>query len=95
VRRATTPPRKKNVWWWKQLSEGSIASLSTISDQALFRFLICLYFWCCLLWNLEEAVEHLTVAILLNLNSATVCYSWYVGCINNSVGGTTLGWHRK
>jgi hypothetical protein len=25
-------------------------------------------------WNLEEAVEHLTVAILLNPNSATVLW---------------------
>jgi hypothetical protein len=43
-------------------------------------------------WNLEEAVEHLTMAILLNPNSATVCYSYscYVGCINNSFGGTAL-----
>jgi hypothetical protein len=94
VRRATTPP-KKNAWWWKQLSKGSIASLSIILDQALFFFLICVYFWCYLSWNLEEAVEHLTVAILLNPNSATVCYSWYVSCINNSVGRTALAWHRK
>jgi hypothetical protein len=35
-------------------------------------------------WNLEEAVEHLTMTILLNPNSTTACYAV---CINNSVGG--------
>jgi hypothetical protein len=39
---------------------------------------------------LEEAVEHITVAILLHPNSATVCYSCYAGCINNSVGRMAL-----
>jgi hypothetical protein len=36
--------------------------LSTISDQALFHFLICAYFWFSCHGNLEEAVEHLTMA---------------------------------
>jgi hypothetical protein len=38
-------------------------------------------------WNLEEAVEHLTMEILLNPNSTTLCYA---GCINNSIGGAEL-----
>jgi hypothetical protein len=65
-------------------------SLSTISDQALFRYLICTYFWCYLSWNLEEAVEHLTMAILVNPNSATMCYSCYAGCKSNSISGMAL-----
>jgi hypothetical protein len=41
-------------------------------------------------WNLEEALEHLTIAILLNPNSEILCYSYYGGCITNSVGWTVL-----
>jgi hypothetical protein len=37
-----------------------------------------------------RAVEHLNVAVLMNQNSATVCYSCYAGYINNSVSGTAL-----
>jgi hypothetical protein len=40
-------------------------------------------------WNLEEVVEHLTMAILLNPKSAILCYLCYAGCIN-IVGCTAL-----
>jgi hypothetical protein len=40
---------------------------------------------------LKKLLSFFTMVILLNPNSATVCYSCYAGCINNSFGGTALG----
>jgi hypothetical protein len=39
-----TPPRKQKVRWWRQFSEGNIVSLSTCSDEAIYCFLIYIYF---------------------------------------------------
>jgi hypothetical protein len=41
-------------------------------------------------WNLEEAVEHLTMAILVNLKFVIVCFSRYASCVDSSVSGTAL-----
>jgi hypothetical protein len=37
--------------------------------------------------NLEEAVEHLTMEIMLNLSSAIVCSCCYLGSVDNGVAG--------
>jgi hypothetical protein len=65
---AMTPPRKQKAWWWRQFSEGTIVSHSTTSDQAIFCFLIYVSVTCQGIW--KEAVDHLTIAMPLNLNSA-------------------------
>jgi hypothetical protein len=47
-------------------------------------------FWCYLSGNLEEAVEHLTMEIPLNLNSVAVCSWCYASGIDNGV----VGWRN-
>jgi hypothetical protein len=40
--------------------------------------------------NLEQAVDHLTIAILLNLSSGIKCFPCYDGCIDHGIGWTQL-----
>jgi len=42
--------------------------------------------------NLEEAVEHLTIAILLNPNSPTMCFWCYASGVDNVVGASSVRW---
>jgi hypothetical protein len=48
------------------------------------------YFVSSLSRNLEEVVDHLTIAVLLNLNKAIECLLCYDGCVGNHIGGTML-----
>jgi hypothetical protein len=76
--------------------DGSNSWKVLLVPSALVRIKLYLIFWytcifvCYLSGNLEEAIDHLTIAILLNLKSAIYCFSCYDGCVDNDIDGTML-----